>query len=126
MSKTTIENAILHKSTFSVGNQIYRLSNFMYVYILRDGSQKFAYVNREDANAVSGIGVAGTISMFGTFEFTDDVTSFNDKTISKMKKGSDRRINADRERFNFLKTVPPNLSNEEYEEFVIDSIITKY
>lgn len=124
---TTLENAILHRSTFKVkGEHTYRLSGFMYVYVLSDGDRLFAYVNREDANAVSGIGIAGSIVEFGEFEFTDEVTPFSDDYIEKMQKGSSRRIIMDVERFEFLKTIKPNLSRKEYEDFVIDYIIGGY
>ena len=108
------------KNTFEYKGNSYRLSSWKYIYQFSDGSIEFATVNKEDANGVSGSGVAGVVAKLEDVKWLDRTTLFDDEFIKQKEASNKQRILDDKDRYELLKSLPKNISREEYDEIIIN------
>lgn len=118
--KTDLENTILGRSNFEYKGNTYRLNGYKYVYYFKDGGRIFANVNKEDANAVNGSGVAGVIADLDKVTFIDRVTPWSEERLIEIERSFKNRIENDKELYKTLKNLPHGLTEKEYEDIVID------
>jgi hypothetical protein len=114
-----IEDKRIWRNTFEYGNESYRLESWVYIYRLLDGYPIFATVNKENANGVSGTGVAGVIVELDKIKWLDKISPFSDDFIKEKEKTKENKIQVEKGIYEFLKQLPPNMNNEEYDEFSI-------
>ena len=118
--KIDLDNTTIGKSIFEYRGDNYRLTSYMYVYRTKDGHiYKYVFVNKEDANAVGGSGVGGGIFDLDKVTFLDKETNWSDEMIKREEEHVNRLINNDKERFEFIKSMPLNLTEEEYDKIAI-------
>ena len=123
MTTEQLNSLVIGKSIFSKNGNTYRLTAFLYVYKTVDGDMKRAYVDRENANAVSGTGVCGCICDIDDIIISDE-TIEHDRFINKER--YTKQINDDKSFYEFLLSLEPNLTEEEFEDKLIDSIMGDY
>jgi hypothetical protein len=107
-----------NKTTFSYGNNTYRLSGYYFAYVTSNGEQLLARVKKLQANAVSGSGIAGCIVPIDQIEFLG--------RLSKHPGNGGRdaeRIKQDRSKYKFLKSLPKGLTSDVVSEMHIDKLM---
>lgn len=115
-----INHPRIWRNTFEYKGNSYRLSSWMYIYEFSDGSNTFVPVNKEDANGVSGIGVAGVIAKLEDIKWSERTTSFTDNFIKQKEMYYNQRVSNNKDRHELLKSLPKNLSREEFDDIVIE------
>lgn len=119
IEKLNIDDKIIWRNTFEYRGNSYRLQSWKYIYNLSDGSREFATVNKEDANGVSGGGVAGVVIELDKIKWLDETTNFSDDFIKQKEISNEHRIEQEKGKYDMLKNLPPNLNREEYDEITI-------
>jgi hypothetical protein len=112
----------LWRNTFEYKGQSYRLNSWKYIYTFSDGSCESVTVDIEDANGVSGYSVCGVVSKLEDIIWLDETTLFDDDFILQKEKANEKRIQFDKDRYLFLKTLPKNISRNEYQEIVLNKL----
>lgn len=114
-----LKNTQVNKTTFrwiKHGGE-FRLSGYYYVYNTKDGERIFACVNKNCANAVSGVGVCGIILMVEDVEFLPRISKYGHKENRK------RMIDQDRWKYHFLKSLPLGLTKRQVDNRSMKKIL---
>ena len=94
------------------------MSSFLFVYQSVDGEKRFAYVDRKNANAVSGSGIGGCICSIDDITILEDVVETNNFIISSEKE--EKRISDDKGKYEFLLSLEPNLTEDQIIDKAVD------
>ena len=122
-SNIDLSNKRLDKSTFEHRGNTYRLSEWYYIYKLKDGGMKYAVVDKENANAAGGTGVAGTIVPLSEIKWLDRETPFSEDQIKLKEESHKIRVKKDKELYEFLLDLQPDLTEDEYDEIQINHAV---
>lgn len=118
---TDLENTTIGKSIFEYKGSTYRLTGYKYIYRFKGGDSKFASVNKQDANAVSGYGVCGVIADLDKVIFTNETTPWSYERLREVENSFKLRVETEKYLYEFLKSLPQGLTEDEYEDIVIDN-----
>ena len=123
-TNTDLDNTKIGRSIFEYKGNNYRLTSYMYVYRNKDGHiYKYAFVNKEDANAVGGSGVGGGIFDLDKVKFLDRETTWDDDILKQEQQHVNRLIEEDEKKFEFIKSMPLGLTEEEYDEIALKKAV---
>ena len=120
MKNLNVKLKRIWRNTFEYKGNSYRLQSWKYIYRFSDGSVEFATVNKEDANGVAGTGVAGIVIKIDEIKWLVRTTPFDDDFIKRKEAANQQRILNERDRYELLKSLPPNISKDEYDEIIIN------
>ena len=119
-----LENTKIGRSVFEYRGEEYRLGGYLYVYYTEDGHMHtYAAVDKSNANAVSGSGVGGCIAKLDDVTFLDRTTSWSDEMVESKEKSHKNRVEQDKDRYNFIKSMPVGLTKDEYEDIALDRAV---
>ena len=124
MTTEQLNSLVIGKTLFINNGNVYRLSSFLYVYKTTDGDKRRSYVDRKNANSVSGSGISGCICNIDDIIILEDTVETDSFIISSEQE--EKRISDDKNTYEFLSSLEPNLSEEQLRDIVIDSIMKKY
>ena len=113
-----LDNTTLGKTKFEYNGEVCRLVSYLYVYQTIGGEIRYAAVNKEDANAVSGSG--GHIVYLKDVNFVEEQTPWSDDRIKEIMKSFNNRVKNDKKKYEYLKSLPLGLTEEEYDEYSIN------
>jgi len=106
---------------FEWRNSSYRLDGFAFIYKYKDGDYNYASCDKEDANAVYGSGVGGCIAPLEEVKWLSRITPWSEDEIENEEKGHELSVEQERNKVKSMKTMPPDLTRNEYNEIAIDS-----
>lgn len=123
LEKPNLKMALkINKTVFLYNGHEYRLTGFVYLYFFEDGSTEFAFCNEDEANAVSGYGIAGCIVLLSDVQFLDRISSYPDKPSTHLN----NLIEKDKYKLKFLKSLQEGISKKEYEEIIINNLLNDF
>lgn len=112
------------KDKYSIGGvRSYRVTGYYYCYTFADGNRKFVRCPKLFANMIGGYGVAGCYIPFHDV----DGLKFSFKRwffFREALRTNKHRIKKDSDSFKFLKSVPKGLTEKEYEDYALESILS--
>jgi len=121
----SILDTILHKNIFVYRDTKYRLTGYLFIYELSDGSKEFVCCDITIANGISGYGVAGVVAYINEIEFIEEITNWTNTDLRDKKNRFDARVNDDNYKYNFLRGLAPGLSRIEYDNLYIEHILSQ-
>ena len=121
-----IQEKRIWKNTFEYKGNTYRLQSWKYIYRFSDGSSEFATVNKEEANGVSGTGVAGVVVELDKIKWLDRTTPFDDDFIKEKELSNEQRILKEKDKYELLKSLPMNISRKKYDNIVINKAMENF
>ncbi len=114
-----INDTRIGQTLFKYKDRRYRLVGYIFSYNFSDGSKKYASVNKEDANCIEGVGVAGTIAPLEDVEFLSKTTTWDEETLIGDEQTEKIHIEEDKRIFDFIKTLPIGLTQKEYRKIAM-------
>ena len=117
MTTEQLNSLVIGKSKFFEDDNVYILTGFLYVYKSADGVEHRAYVDRKNANSVSGSGVYCCVCSIEDIHISQ-VSIESDIHIRPCKE--EKRIEADKGKYEFLLSLEPNLTEEQILEKAVD------
>ena len=117
-----LDTKIIGKSIFEYKGYSYRLSSFEYVYDFKDGGRIMCFVDKKDANAVGGEGIAGCVAKLSDVTFISRQTRWDDDTCDQEQKFVDHLVEEDKRKFELMKEMPLNLTQKEYQDISLDRV----
>lgn len=115
-----LENTTLGLTTFEYKGESYRLNSYLYVYRTTDGQVRYSAVNKKNANAVGGSGIRGCVVDLKDVKFLNRQTSLSDERIEQIELSHLRRVENDKKTYEYLKSLPLGLTEDEYDEYSIN------
>jgi hypothetical protein len=114
--KEQLIHAVINSSCFTVGKDSYRLTGYYYIYHIVDGSTVYANVHRKHANAVSGVGVCGIITLIENIKLSKAKTGWKRQMRFDSRRVMIDSIRRDRNsgKAEFLMSLKPGLNGQEY------------
>lgn len=110
---------IINKTTFEHHGSTYRLTGFYFVYKTSDNERFFAKVKLEDANSISGVGVAGCIVPIEEVKFLRRISKYPAEKYKSVER-------IETEKYEFLKSLPKGLTSNQLQDKQMDAIFDKF
>lgn len=119
----SILDTVIHKNIFVHRDNRYRLTGYVFIYELSDGSLEFACCDVTRANGVTGYGTAGVVAYINDIEFIEEVTTWTDSELYKKKAKFESHTYSEDSKCYFLRNLVPGLSRTEYDEIYIEHLL---
>lgn len=120
-----IKDTILDETVFEHRGREYRLTQYYYVYDLKDSNdRKFACVDKKYANVVGGTGVGSCIAPISEIKILERkstyLNSFTDLEKKQQTKQYRKDTDEEKSKYVFLRSMPKGLTEKEYIKIAID------
>jgi hypothetical protein len=125
-----IDTLVINKSTFSEKNRpdsSYRFTGYYYIYEFADGNRKLLPCNKEDANAIGGVGVCGCYIKFEDAIIGERLSKYGDAFTEEEKEQENtfnqHRIDESKKVLEFYKALPAKLTEKNVQQIHMDYIM---
>ena len=90
-----------------------------FYYTTTDGVDMNAFVNKEDANGVTGYSTVGCSAKVEDIKILERETRWDEETLREEMESYQLHVKEDEGKLKFLKALSPNMSSEDIRKFAV-------